>query len=229
MAKSKKAMQELEQMKAEALQTIVKGGQLSPSTSELLMSIPEFAEELEKAKAEQKVQAKHYAAQVAKPLSTTAYSIYAVTQKTAPGISQDALHSELPAFLKRFKTGDIEPIEEMLAAQAITLQVLSSQLIGQAVSITDINHKEAHLHLALKASNQLRQVLVALADIKQPRRATFIKQQLNQLNLDSKNSKKSEKRSNELLSEASNGAPVDFAGEAAASTIDQNLETVEVE
>jgi hypothetical protein len=81
--------------------------------------------------------------------------------------------------------------------------------------------------IALKAQNQCRQTLAALAEIKNPKRTTFIKNaaQNQQINYNQNSEKNNQNKSNELLT-CNNYAPMDITGTATASTVNQEMETV---
>jgi len=103
--------------------------------------------------------------------------------------------------------GNLREIEMMLITQAQTLDALFHRMTIQAMNSDMINRLQAFSDIALRAQNQSRKTLVALADLKSPRRATFIKQQNNAVNqqvnnnLKTENLKKTEKLATELLSE----------------------------
>ncbi len=74
--------------------------------------------------------------------------------------------------------GDLAEVEAMLTAQAIALDTIFGEMarraalnLGQHLSATDI-----YMRLALKAQNQARATLRAIAEIKNPRHVSFVKQ-----------------------------------------------------
>jgi len=87
------------------------------------------------------------------------------------------------------KNGDISKIEEMLYSQALTLNAAFHKFLLMAASGTGqaaLMGKKFELitglaAMALKAQEQSRKTLVALAEIKSPKRSTtFVKQYVNQ-------------------------------------------------
>jgi len=123
-------------------------------------------------------------------------------------IDCSALTDEIKNNITSIQNGDLKQIESSLYSQAIILQDYFARLLSIASLAHDFNHIQILGHLALKAQNQCRATLSALADIKNPKRATFIKQQNNALTQqvnnisNSKNSKKISNYENELLTEA---------------------------
>lgn len=87
------------------------------------------------------------------------------------------------------KNGDISKIEEMLYSQALTLNAAFHKFLMMAAGGTDqgaLTHQRFELitglaAIALKAQEQSRKILVALAEVKSPKRSTtFVKQYVNQ-------------------------------------------------
>jgi len=67
-------------------------------------------------------------------------------------------------------------VEAMLYGQAMTLQTMFTSLVRQAASETGLKQYQAKLTFALKAQAQCRSTLEALAEIKNPRPVSFVKQ-----------------------------------------------------
>ena len=81
-----------------------------------------------------------------------------------------------------------QAVERMLLAQSVVLQSVFAHYMTQA-SRTDMLPKlQAFADLALKAQNQCRRTLATLAEIRNPRRAQFIKQINNAVNQQVNNS-----------------------------------------
>lgn len=99
-------------------------------------------------------------------------------------------------------SGDMRRVESMLFDQSQVLQTLFTYFIQNMSEAKYIDNLEVYTRLALKAQNQCRQSLATLGELKNPKRATFIKQQNNAVNQQinqNENSKKLEKEANELL------------------------------
>jgi hypothetical protein len=91
---------------------------------------------------------------------------------TAAGI-MDAIEAKL----LDVNAGELQPIEGMLLAQAMSLQTIYASLARRAVAQDQPKHHQTLLTLALKAQAQSRATLEALVELKSPRHpATFVKQ-----------------------------------------------------
>lgn len=110
---------------------------------------------------------------------------------------------------KQVKNNDIGEIEDMLITQAKTLDVVFYDALSKLSDLNMIDHIEVFTNIAFKAQSQSRKALTALAELKHPRRTTFIKQQNNAINQQvnngvKSNSEKSEKFANELIGRSDN-------------------------
>ena len=144
------------------------------------------------------------------------------------------------------KRGDMGDIEAMLFNQALTLQTMFTAMSRRAAAnVGEFNSTvELYLKLAFKAQAQCRSTLEALAEIKQPRSATFVKQaniangpqQVN--NGDAAHMPDSARepareiagnQPNELISDerATNGNPMDTRSTATASASNWGVEALE--
>lgn len=89
-----------------------------------------------------------------------------------------AMVGELTRHVNDSKAGNMNRPEAMLLTQAHTLDVIFNAL-AQRAGANIGTHKDAaetYLRMALKAQSQCRTTLEALAEIKAPKSATFIKQ-----------------------------------------------------
>ncbi len=132
---------------------------------------------------------------------------------------------------ENYHNGDIKRIEAMLLGQAHSLQAIFTRHTQRMVKAEYLPQLKMHAAIALKAQNQCRQTLTALAEIKNPKRATFIKNQATnqQINLHQPDSSQNNfyaKPSNELLSEGHH-ATLDSTGTATASAANHAMATVE--
>jgi len=137
---------------------------------------------------------------------------------------KEAVDEELSKVLK----GDISAIERMLMAQALTLQSIFTSYTHRMLSAEYISGLQVNSKIALKAQNQCRQTLAALAEIKNPKRTTFIKNTATnqQVNFNANSPEKNQNKSNELLT-GNNYAPMDITGTATPSGINQEMAAVE--
>ena len=128
----------------------------------------------------------------------------------------------------KVKTGDLSALEKMLTCQAYSLQTFFTAMASKACNTTNADHIELLSKIALKAQNQCRSTIATLSEMKNPKRATFIKQQNNavnqQINQD-ENSKNLDKPANELL-EQTNGERLDTREKKETIGANQDLETV---
>jgi len=106
----------------------------------------------------------------------------------------------------KVKKGDLSNLEEMLTCQAYSLQALFMTMLSKVSGTTNADHIELLSKIALKSQNQCRTTIATLSEMKNPKRATFIKQlnQANQMQVnnddsEAKNLKKNTNPANELL------------------------------
>ena len=134
--------------------------------------------------------------------------------------------------------GNLGKLESMLNGQAIALNAMFNNFAKRAMHADVMPKLEAYFRLALKAQSQCRSTVEALAEIKYPKSATFIKQaniagqqQVNN-STDGQGSKftprareKNITPTNELLTEAKH-ANLDKRATGAASRGNPQVETV---
>lgn len=133
--------------------------------------------------------------------------------------------------------GNLSGAEVMLATQANTLDLIFNKLVMKAASCDGIHLIQAFMQLALKAQSQCRTTVEALAEIKNPRTPTFVKQQnvaqQQQVNngvpapIAHAHGKEKSTTSNELL-EAHDGERLDTGAAGAAGGVNSNMEAVAV-
>lgn len=117
----------------------------------------------------------------------------------------------------------------MLVSQAISLNVLSSQLLtkGSAALLEPMvlrvmpNYSKEMLGIALKAQSQAREAIKTINDLKNPKKTTFINNQLNSVQMQLE-------RRLELLEEEKNGTKaLDRGTETITIPENQTMETLE--
>ncbi|MDB4873316.1 MAG: hypothetical protein JWL97_4320 [Gemmatimonadales bacterium] len=147
--------------------------------------------------------------------------------------SLTSMVGELTRHVNDSKAGNMNRPEAMLLTQAHTLDVIFNAL-AQRAGANIGKHRDAaetYLRMALKAQSQCRTTLEALAEIKAPKSATFIKQAniagQQQVNNGSAIAahEKNITPSNELL-ESQYGERLDTRAAGKASGTDPHLETV---
>ncbi len=137
-----------------------------------------------------------------------------------------ALRKALAKSADAVKAGDLSDLETMLVGQSHALHNMFMLMLGKMGSTNNIDHLEAYARIALKAQNQSRATVSTLNDLKNPQRATFIKQ-LNQANqMQVNNSENFLNTENELL-DVQNGERLDSGATSKTSSFDSNMATVE--
>lgn len=137
------------------------------------------------------------------------------------------LVSECNAQLNKVAKGDTATIEKMLMAQAYTLDSVYSKMLNKSLSSEYLNQLQIYSKIALKAQSQCRQTLAALAEIKNPKRTTFIKNQAanQQVNFNENSEKNNQNSSNELLT-GNNYETLDARGATTPIRDNKELATV---
>ena len=149
-------------------------------------------------------------------------------------LSVNALVADLGRQCERVRGGDLARAEELLMAQAHTLDAIFHRLARKASGMGRLNQFEVHLRLALKAQSQCRATLETLAAIRNPQSLAFVRQaniahgpqQVNNaVTPPSEPPPETEKPQNELLEEP-DGQWLDPGPPGATGRTDPGLETV---
>ncbi len=142
---------------------------------------------------------------------------------------------QLTISIDRIIDGKTTEIEAMLITQAKVLEYAFYDAVSRMYT-AEMEHAEIYGNMALRAQNQSRKTLLALAELKNPRRAMFIKQQNNAVTQQVNNTTKPEsndfenlkKVANELLEVKENEQQwMDVRAQETAVTTHSSLETVE--
>ena len=136
--------------------------------------------------------------------------------------------------VRQVQDGNMGRVEAMLYGQAMTLQTIFTSLARKAVAQEYLKQFQANLTLALKAQAQCRATLEALAEIKNPRPVSFVRQanisngpqQVNNGQAPATHARNSQALQNELL-EHQHGNYLDTGAQGAAGGADPHLEAVE--
>ncbi len=127
------------------------------------------------------------------------------------------------------KSGDLSRPEEILSAQAGTLDMLFNILADRALRNITNGYQgagETYLRMAMKAQSQCRTTIEAIGELKYPKSPTFIRQQniagQQQVNNYPAGEKIVESRSNELM-EVPNGERMDSGAASKAIGHDPGL------
>jgi len=150
-----------------------------------------------------------------------------------------ALVEELTERTQSLKEGNLDGVEAMLYAQAHALQSIFVNLSRRAVKQDYLKQFGTYLGFALKAQAQCRATLETLAEVKNPKPPTFVRQQnvayqqqVNNGDLRNKphdvpaRTEKSVNQSNELL-EAQHGERLDSGTAGTAGGTDPAMATME--
>jgi hypothetical protein len=127
--------------------------------------------------------------------------------------------------------GDTHELETTLLMQIETLDALFYDMLQQATQATMVDHLRLFADIAFKAQKQTRQTVSVLAEFKNPRRTTFVKQQNvavnQQVNNATQDLENLKNPANELISETTYEA-MDYRGTPEAIRADSNVATLEV-
>ena len=139
----------------------------------------------------------------------------------------------MQADIKAVNGGNLDKLEGMLTAQVEALNAMFNNLAKRALNATYLPQLDTFTRLAMKAQSQCRSTVEAIAEIKYPRSATFIKQaniaQQQQVNNGKEPvhaRKKDITPTNELLTESAHAA-LDKGRTGPASSANRQLATVE--
>ena len=143
---------------------------------------------------------------------------------------------ELKRQTAAINNGDMTRAENMLVAQAHTLDVLFAQLASRALRAKHMDGLQSYMRLALKAQNQARATLQTLTELKIPKQVAFVKQANigNQVQVNNgiqekpARTRKNKKAQNELL-EVKHGERLDTRATGAASGADPAMATLGAE
>lgn len=141
-----------------------------------------------------------------------------------------SLTQELTRQAEATQSGDLSRAEEMLTAQAHTLDAIFNRLATRAINAEYLPQFEANLKLALRAQSQARATWETLSTIQNPPVARYINQANiahghQQVNNSSSRADENEKAPNQLL-EQTDGNRLDCGATVAASGTDPQMATV---
>ena len=177
-------------------------------------------------KAKSEAEAKQVMAQaVSGPSMNAAFLVALFNKNHQPDFT--ALVEELVAQCDKVRDGDLSRVEGMLLSQAHALQAIFANCAWRMSYAEYVSQQQIYGLLALKAQNQCRATLATLAEIKNPNRATFIRNTATnqQINVGPHTPKISDNTANELL-EAKPHERLDTTTQSPASAADQKMETV---
>ena len=118
---------------------------------------------------------------VISPLFTAAGTVRLYSQGIAGELDVTATINTVAEMSSKVHAGDMQGVETMLTAQAVALNSMFAELARRAaINMGDhLNATETYMRMALKAQTQCRATLETLAEVKNPRVTTFVRQQNN--------------------------------------------------
>jgi hypothetical protein len=135
---------------------------------------------------------------------------------------------ELINSAKKITSGNISEIEQMLMTQAKALEYLFYDAMTKLSELDMINQIETFINIALRSQSQCRKTLATLAEIKHPKRTTFIDNQNNAIQVNNElKSKKHKKVANKVVSEVKL-EKMDSGRATQTITVNAATETVDV-
>ena len=155
-----------------------------------------------------------------------------------PDINLNECAKQMNSEIRDVNGGNLDGLEGMLAAQTIALNAIFNNFAKRAAHADVMPKLEAYMRLALKAQSQCRTTVEAIAEMKYPKTATFIRQaniagqqQVNNTATDTQTNTRGRARTknitptNELLTEAPY-ASMDTRGTRATVGTNPQLEAV---
>ena len=140
----------------------------------------------------------------------------------APGTAQSFLdiRKEVQATAERVKTGDLSDIDRILAEQLHLMHAATAHYANRNSQAKNLTARESSLKGMIQCSRATRQIAVAIANIKNPKRFTVIEKQQNVM------VNQSEAPGPQQLGESTN-APMDTRSQGKAAAADTAAATVE--
>jgi len=174
-------------------------------------------------------------ATVTRPTTQSAMTLMNLAESEKLELDMGSLMAELSQQVAAVRKDDMGRPEEMLTAQAYTLDALFNTLTRRSLMNMGehLEATEQYMRLALRAQAQSRSTLEALAEIKNPRNVAFVKQanvahgpqQVNNYRNNDARGEKAKNPQNELL-EHQNDERVDSGAPSAAVEDDSAVEAV---
>ncbi|MCX6074911.1 MAG: hypothetical protein NTY39_11360 [Campylobacterales bacterium] len=159
----------------------------------------QFSTEIQQAKDKIEEDKKHATKQFSSPLYSGMRNIMNQNYKESAPISQDVLAEDIKKMVKKVQKGDTSDLLTMLTTNILQLQlfngVVTSNLMGEAGK--KIDSFEILSNMQIKVMQETRKSIMAINEITNPKRTTFIKEVAQHNHLHS-NSEKKEEIENEL-------------------------------
>lgn len=159
----------------------------------------QFSTEIQQAKDKIEEDKRHATKQFSSPLYSGMRNILNQNYKESAPISQDVLAEDISKMVKKAQKGDTTDLITLLTTNILQLQlfngVVTSNLMGDAGK--KIDSFEILSNMQIKVMQETRKSIMAINEITNPKRTTFIKEVAQHNHLHS-NSEKKEENENEL-------------------------------
>jgi len=159
----------------------------------------QFGTEIQQAKDKIEYDKKLATKQFSNPLYSGMRNIMNQNYKESAPISQDVLAEDIKKMVKKVQSGDTSDLLMMLTTNILQLQlfngVVTSNLMGEAGK--QLNNFEMLSAMQIKVMQETRKSIMAINEITNPKRTTFIKEVAQHNHLHS-NSEKKDETVNEL-------------------------------
>lgn len=114
------------------------------------------------------------AAQILEPEFAALQVIRSINQSKAADVHE--LYKAIGVLASKIVNGDDEPLEAMLAGQAIALQHVFAGLMSKAANRSDFHQADVLFRLALKAQAQSAKTIQILGELRNPKSVAFVRQ-----------------------------------------------------
>jgi len=163
----------------------------------------QYSDEIKKGLQKKEDDEKQATRQFSSPMHSGMINILEQNGKDMPPISQQVLYEDIKEMVDEIQSGDTKALLTMLTTNIIQLQLFNGtvtrNLMGDAGKQVDNFNKLSNMQL--KVMQETRKSIMAINEITNPKRTTFIKE-ANQHNHHHQNSEKKGDNSNELKNEA---------------------------
>lgn len=119
--------------------------------------------------------------------------------KKIPTNDLEKVVNRLRATNQQVIQGNLNHIEDMLLNQAHTLEAVFYSCTEKMLCSEYLNQTRVYSEIALKAQKQCRSTVMAISELKNPKKTTFVKQQNNAVNQQINHLEKNLNPTNELM------------------------------
>ena len=158
-----------------------------------------YSDEIKQAKQKIADDKKLATRQFSDPLISGLVNIMTQNGTSAEAISQKVLHDDIEKIIEKTKAGDTETLITILTTNIMQLQLFNGRVAGNLMGEVgkQLNNFEKLSNMQLKVMQETRKSIMAINEITNPKRTTFIKE-ANQHNHLHQNSEKNDENENEL-------------------------------